>query len=25
LYKDPALIEQQIEDLRKAGLTCEGE
>jgi adenylate cyclase len=25
MYKDPALIEQQIEDLRKAGLTCEGE
>jgi adenylate cyclase len=25
LYKDPALIEQQIDDLRKAGLTCEGE
>ncbi|MEX1349742.1 MAG: adenylate/guanylate cyclase domain-containing protein [Desulfobacterales bacterium] len=25
LYVDPALIEQQIEDLRKAGLTCEGE
>jgi tetratricopeptide (TPR) repeat protein len=25
LYKDPALIEQQIEDLRKTGLTCEGE
>jgi len=25
LYKDPALIEQQIEDLRKAGLTCEGD
>jgi len=24
MYKDPALIEQQIEDLRKAGLTCEG-
>jgi adenylate cyclase len=23
-YKDPALIEQQIDDLRKAGLTCEG-
>jgi tetratricopeptide (TPR) repeat protein len=25
MYKDPALIEQQIKDLRKAGLTCEGE
>ena len=25
MYKDPALIEQQIDDLRKAGLTCEGE
>lgn len=25
MYKDPDLIEQQIEDLRKAGLTCEGE
>jgi tetratricopeptide (TPR) repeat protein len=25
MHKDPALIEQQIEDLRKAGLTCEGE
>jgi adenylate cyclase len=25
MYKDPSLIEQQIEDLRKAGLTCEGE
>jgi tetratricopeptide (TPR) repeat protein len=25
LYKDPTLIEQQIEDLRKAGLTCEGD
>jgi len=25
MYKDPALIELQIEDLRKAGLTCEGE
>jgi adenylate cyclase len=24
MYKDHALIEQQIEDLRKAGLTCEG-
>ena len=24
MYKDSALIEQQIEDLRKAGLTCEG-
>lgn len=24
MYKDAALIEQQIEDLRKAGLTCEG-
>ena len=24
MYKDPALIEQQIADLRKAGLTCEG-
>jgi len=23
MYKDPALIEQQIDDLRKAGLTCE--
>jgi adenylate cyclase len=25
MYKDPSLIEQQIDDLRKAGLTCEGE
>jgi len=25
MYRDPALIEQQIDDLRKAGLTCEGE
>ena len=25
MYKDPDLIEKQIEDLRKAGLTCEGE
>ena len=25
MYKDHALIEQQIDDLRKAGLTCEGE
>jgi adenylate cyclase len=25
MYKNPALIEQQIDDLRKAGLTCEGE
>ena len=25
MYKDPDLIEQQIDDLRKAGLTCEGE